>query len=279
MKRFVFFSHERNEHPTRHAKPLLEPDSLAERRGSSGKNMNTSQDHILVVDDDPEIRHLLKTYLEKNGYQVSTAAEGGSMWMALERNHIDLIVLDLMLPGVDGMELCRTLRTRSKIPVIMLTARGDEMDRILGLEMGADDYLAKPFSARELLARIKVILRRVRDLPIDPLADAPEKLDFSGWTLDTRNQHLRSPDDVVVPLSSAEYRLLQVLLTHPNRTLTRDQLLDLTQGRESGPFDRSIDVLIGRLRRHLGDDAKQPELIKTVRGRGYLLASKVTPTL
>ncbi|MEJ2455943.1 MAG: response regulator [Candidatus Thiodiazotropha sp.] len=241
--------------------------------------MNTSQDHILVVDDDPEIRHLLKTYLEKNGYQVSTAAEGGSMWMALERSHIDLIVLDLMLPGVDGMELCRTLRTRSKIPVIMLTARGDEMDRILGLEMGADDYLAKPFSARELLARIKVILRRVRDLPIDPLADAPEKLAFSGWTLDTRNQHLRSPDDVVVPLSSAEYRLLQVLLTHPNRTLTRDQLLDLTQGRESGPFDRSIDVLIGRLRRHLGDDAKQPELIKTVRGRGYLLASKVTPTL
>lgn len=241
--------------------------------------MNTAQDHILVVDDDPEIRHLLKTYLEKNGYQVSTAAKGGGMGMALERSHIDLIVLDLMLPGVDGMELCRTLRTRSKIPVIMLTARGDEMDRILGLEMGADDYLAKPFSARELLARIKVILRRVRDLPIDPLADAPEKLAFSGWTLDTRNQHLRSPDDVVVPLSSAEYRLLQVLLTHPNRTLTRDQLLDLTQGRESGPFDRSIDVLIGRLRRHLGDDAKQPELIKTVRGRGYLLASKVTPSL
>lgn len=241
--------------------------------------MNTPQDQILVVDDDPEIRHLLKTYLEKNGYAVSTAAEGGGMWMALERSRIDLIVLDLMLPGVDGMELCRTLRTRSKIPVIMLTARGDEMDRILGLEMGADDYLAKPFSARELLARIKVILRRVRDLPIDPLADAPEKLAFSGWSLDTRTQHLRSPDDVVVPLSSAEYRLLHVLLSHPNRTLTRDQLLDLTQGRESGPFDRSIDVLIGRLRRHLGDDAKQPELIKTVRGRGYLLASKVTPTL
>jgi two-component system, OmpR family, response regulator len=241
--------------------------------------MNTTQDQILVVDDDPEIRHLLKTYLEKNGYAVSTAAEGGGMWMALERSRIDLIVLDLMLPGVDGMELCRTLRTRSRIPVIMLTARGDEMDRILGLEMGADDYLAKPFSARELLARIKVILRRVRDLPIDPLADAPEKLTFAGWSLDTRTQHLRSPDDVVVPLSSAEYRLLHVLLTHPNRTLTRDQLLDLTQGRESGPFDRSIDVLIGRLRRHLGDDAKQPELIKTVRGRGYLLASKVTPTL
>ncbi|MEW7988488.1 MAG: response regulator [Candidatus Thiodiazotropha sp.] len=241
--------------------------------------MSASQDHILVVDDDPEIRHLLKTYLEKNGYRVSTAAEGGGMWQTLERGRIDLIVLDLMLPGTDGMELCRTLRVRSKIPVIMLTARGDEMDRVLGLEMGADDYLPKPFSARELLARIKVILRRVRDMPLDPLADAPEKLAFSGWTLDTRTQHLHSPDDLVVPLSSAEYRLLHVLLTHPNRALTRDQLLDLTQGREGGPYDRSIDVLIGRLRKHLGDDAKQPALIKTVRGRGYLLASKVTPTL
>ncbi len=241
--------------------------------------MNVAQDHILVVDDDPEIRHLLQTYLEKNGYRVSTAAEGGGMWQMLERGRVDLIVLDLMLPGVDGMELCRTLRVRSRIPVIMLTARGDEMDRILGLEMGADDYLPKPFSARELLARIKVILRRVRDMPIDPLADAPERLAFSGWTLDTRTQHLHSPDALVVPLSSAEYRLLHVLLTHPNRALTRDQLLDLTQGRESGPYDRSIDVLIGRLRKHLGDDAKQPNLIKTVRGRGYLLASKVVPTL
>ncbi|MET0081318.1 MAG: response regulator [Candidatus Thiodiazotropha lotti] len=237
--------------------------------------MNTPQDHILVVDDDPEIRHLLKTYLEKNDYQVTTAAEGNGMWMALEQARIDLIVLDLMLPGVDGMELCRTLRARSKIPVIMLTARGDEMDRILGLEMGADDYLAKPFSARELMARIKVILRRVRDLPIDPLMDTSEKLSFSDWVLDTRTQQLISPDGVIVPLSNAEYRLLHVLLTHPNRALTRDQLLDLTQGRDGGPFDRSIDVLIGRLRKRLGDDAKQPELIKTLRGRGYMLASKV----
>ncbi|MCB1873835.1 MAG: winged helix-turn-helix domain-containing protein, partial [Gammaproteobacteria bacterium] len=154
---------------------------------------------------------------------------------------------------------------------------GDEMDRILGLEMGADDYLAKPFSARELMARIKVVLRRVREMPADPLADVPEQLAFSGWRLDTRTQYLTSPDGVVVPLSSAEYRLLQVLLTHPNRALTRDQLLDMTQGRDAGPFDRSIDVLIGRLRKRLGDDAKQPELIRTVRGRGYLLASKVSP--
>ena len=238
--------------------------------------MNTTQDHILVVDDDPEIRHLLKTYLEKNAYQVTTAAEGGGMWMALDQAHIDLIVLDLMLPGVDGMELCRNLRARSRIPVIMLTARGDEMDRVLGLEMGADDYLAKPFSARELMARIKVILRRARDLPIDPLADAPEKLSFSGWILDTRTQNLTSPEGVIVSLSNAEYQLLHVLLTHPNRALTRDQLLDLTQGRDSGPFDRSIGVLIGKLRKRLGDDAKKPELIKTMRGRGYLLASRVS---
>ncbi len=238
--------------------------------------MNTGEDHILVVDDDLEIRQLLKAYLEKNGLRVTTAGDGNGMWAALDQSHVDLIVLDLMLPGTDGLELCRTLRARSRIPVIMLTARGDEMDRVLGLEMGADDYLAKPFSARELLARIKVVLRRVRDLPIDPLSESPERLAFAGWTLDTRTQHLTSRDGVVVPLSHAEYRLLHVFLTHPNRALSRDQLLDLTQGREAGPFDRSIDVLIGRLRRRLGDDAKQPELIKTLRGRGYLLAATVT---
>jgi len=238
--------------------------------------MDTPADHILVVDDDPEIRRLLTQYLEKNGYRVTAVAEGGGMWMTLERTRIDLIVLDLMLPGVDGLELCRDLRSRSKVPVIMLTARGDEMDRVLGLEMGADDYLAKPFSARELLARIKVVLRRVRDLPSDPLAEDPERLAFNGWTLDTRTQHLISPDGLVVPLSQAEIRLLQTLLRHPNRALTRDQLLELTQGREARPFDRSIDVLIGRLRKHLGDDAREPELIKTIRGRGYMLAARVT---
>jgi len=228
--------------------------------------MHSSADHILVVDDDPEIRHLLKQYLERNGYQVTAVGEGGGMWMALERSGVDL---------EDGLELCRTLRTRSKVPVIMLTARGDEMDRVLGLEMGADDYLAKPFSARELLARIKVVLRRVRDLPLDPLSEMPERLAFNDWTLDTRTQHLTSPVGLVVPLSQAEYRLLQVLLTHPNRALTRDQLLELTQGREARPFDRSIDVLIGRLRKHLADDAREPELIKTVRGRGYMLAARI----
>ncbi|MDZ7752912.1 MAG: response regulator [Gammaproteobacteria bacterium] len=237
--------------------------------------MSTAPDHILVVDDDPEIRQLLSTYLEKNGLRVTTAADGPAMWRVLERSRVDLIVLDLMLPGTDGLELCRTLRVHSRIPVIMLTARGDEMDRILGLEMGADDYLPKPFSARELLARIKVVLRRVRDVPVDPLAEGSATLVFAGWTLDTRTRDLRSPDGVVVALSHAEYRLLHVLVTHPNRALSRDQLLDLTQGREAMPFDRSIDVLIGRLRRRLGDDAREPSLIKTVRGQGYMLAAQV----
>ncbi len=239
--------------------------------------MNMTPDHVLVVDDDPEIRHLLQSYLEKNGLRVSCAGEGGAMWQALEQSRVDLVVLDVMLPGADGLELCRQVRARSRIPIIMLTARGDEMDRILGLEMGADDYLAKPFSARELLARIKVVLRRTRDLPVDALDDTPDQLHFAGRVLDTRTRNLVSENGTVVPLSQAEYALLHVLLTHPNRALTRDQLLDLTQGREAGPFDRSIDVLVGRLRRRLGDDAKEPVLIKTVRGRGYLFTAKVTP--
>lgn len=242
--------------------------------------MKTPENHILIVDDDPEIRSLLKSYLQKNGYRVSTSADGQEMWSVLKRQHINLIVLDLMLPGADGMELCRDLRatksSMAKIPIIMLTARGDEMDRILGLEMGADDYMAKPFSARELLARIKVVLRRVQELPPDALTDSSEKLSFNRWLLDTKTQLLTSPDNIVVPLSSAEYRLLMVFLTHPNRVLSRDQLLELTQGRESTPFDRSIDVLVGRLRKRLQDDGKPPQLIKTVRGLGYQLNCKVT---
>ena len=237
--------------------------------------MNRSGEHILVVDDDPEIRRLLGTYLQKNGYRTTTVGDGKGMWQTLNESRIDLIVLDLMLPGTDGLELCRTLRVSSKIPIIMLTARGDEMDRVLGLEMGADDYLPKPFSARELLARIKVILRRVHDLPPDSYIEHSDRLAFSDWVLDTKTQHLISPEGIVVPLSHAEYRLLHTFLTHPNRILSRDQLLDLTQGREGGPFERSVDVLIGRLRKHLGDDAKQPVLIKTIRGRGYMLASNV----
>jgi len=233
-------------------------------------------DHILIVDDDAEIRRLLGDYLRRNGLRATAVADGKSMWSALETERIDLVVLDLMLPGEDGLTLCHRLRADSDLPVIMLTARGDETDRIVGLEMGADDYVPKPFSPRELLARIKVVLRRSRSLPRNLRPEEARLMRFAGWTLDTATRNLLSPDGVVVALSGAEYRLLRVLLTHPNRVLSRDQLMDLTRGREADPFDRSIDVQVSRLRQRLGDDPKDPALIKTVRGEGYVLAAQVS---
>ena len=234
-------------------------------------------DHILIVDDDAEIRNLLGKYLLKNGLRVTAVADGRSMWQALDAGRIDLIVLDLMLPGDDGLTLCRNLRAKSSdVPVIMLTARGEETDRIVGLEMGADDYLAKPFSARELLARIKAILRRARSLPANLRPDSARRLRFAGWVLDTAARQLVSADGVVTPLAGAEYRLLRIFLSHPNRVLNRDQLVDLTQGKEADALDRSIDVQVGRLRQRLRDDAREPHLIKTVRGEGYVLAVAVT---
>jgi two-component system OmpR family response regulator len=234
-------------------------------------------DHILIVDDDAGIRSLLDKYLQKNGLRVTAVANGRAMWQALEAGRIDLIVLDLMLPGEDGLTLCRTLRAKSSdIPVIMLTARGEETDRIVGLEMGADDYLAKPFSARELLARIKAILRRARSLPPNLRPDSTRRLLFGDWVLDTVRRQLISADGVVTPLAGAEYKLLRIFLSHPNRVLNRDQLVDLTQGKEADPLDRSIDVQVGRLRNRLRDDPRDPHLIKTVRGEGYVLAVDVT---
>jgi two-component system OmpR family response regulator len=234
-------------------------------------------DHILIVDDDAQIRSLLGKYLLKNGLRVTTVADGRAMWQALDAGRIDLIVLDLMLPGEDGLTLCRTLRAKaSDIPVIMLTARGEETDRIVGLEMGADDYLTKPFSARELLARIKAILRRARSLPANLRPDSARHWRFADWVLDTAQRQLISAEGVVTPLAGAEYRLLRIFLSHPNRVLNRDQLLDLTQGKDAGPLDRSIDVQVGRLRHRLKDDAREPCLIKTVRGEGYVLAVPVT---
>ena len=234
-------------------------------------------DHILIVDDDAEIRSLLSQYLEKNGLRVTAVAEGRAMWQALEAGRIDLIVLDLMLPGDDGLTLCRNLRAKSSdTPVIMLTARGEETDRIVGLEMGADDYLAKPFNARELLARIKVVLRRARSLPHNLRPDEVRRVRFADWVLDTVHRQLVSAAGVVTPLSGAEYRLLRIFLDHPNRVLNRDQLVDLTQGKEADPLDRSIDVQVSRLRHRLGDDSREPCLIKTVRGEGYVLAVEVS---
>jgi two-component system OmpR family response regulator len=232
-------------------------------------------DHILIVDDDAEIRELLARYLQKNGLRATAVPDGRAMWQALDKGRFDLVVLDLMLPGDDGLTLCRNLRARSDIPVIMLTARGEEMDRIVGLEMGADDYLPKPFSARELLARIKVILRRARSLPPNLRLDDEREIRFGPWTLDTAHRHLVSATGVVTPLSGAEYRLLRIFLAHPNRVLSRDQLMEMTQGREAEALERSIDVQVGRLRQRLGDDRRDPVLIKTVRGEGYVLSVPV----
>jgi two-component system OmpR family response regulator len=236
----------------------------------------SNQDHILVVDDDAEIRSLLSEYLEKNGYRVTAVADGKGMWAALDGGgHVDLVVLDLMLPGDDGLTLCRNLRARSELPVIMLTARGEETDRIVGLEMGADDYLAKPFSPRELLARIKSILRRARSLPENLQPDTARSLRFAGWRLDLSARNLLSPNGVVVALSGTEYKLLRIFLAHPNRVLNRDQLIDLMLSRDASPFDRSIDVQVSRLRHRLGENPKEPAIIKTVRGEGYVLAAAV----
>ncbi|WP_025916658.1 response regulator [Herminiimonas sp. CN] len=230
---------------------------------------------ILIVDDDREIRSLLADYLSNNGYVAHSAENGNAMWKTLEETPIDLIVLDLNLPGDDGLTLCRKLRAKSQMPVIMLTARNEPLDRILGLEMGADDYLPKPFEPRELLARIRSVLRRSHAQPPGQAGQSPERLQFAGWTLDLTARHLQSPEQLVVMLSGAEFRLLKIFLEHPNRVLNRDQLLNLTQGRDADPFDRSIDIQISRLRQKLGEDARSPQIIKTVRNGGYVLAVAV----
>lgn len=235
-------------------------------------------DHILVVDDDREIRELVSSYLKKNGLRTTVAADGRQMRSFLDGNTVDLIVLDVMMPGDDGLVLCRELRAgkHKATPVLMLTARDDEMDRIIGLEMGADDYLSKPFAARELLARIKAILRRTRMLPPNlQISEAGQILTFGDWRLDTVGRHLLDREGTTVALSGAEYRLLRVFIDHPQRVLNRDQLLNLTQGRDAEIFDRSIDLLVSRLRQRLGDDAREPTYIKTVRAEGYVFSVPV----
>jgi two-component system OmpR family response regulator len=231
--------------------------------------------HILVVDDDREIRDLLGRFLTKQGYRVTTVQDGKEMRRAIADWAIDLVILDLMLPGEDGLSLCRDLRTKSQIPVIMLTMMGEETDRIVGLEMGADDYLPKPFNPRELLARMKAVMRRAKGASA-PLPAADRKvLSFAGWNLDIGRRVLQSPNKLVVDLSAGEFDLLTAFAEHPQRVLTRDQLLDLTHGRAEAPFDRSIDMQVSRLRRKIEANPKEPVLIKTVRGGGYVFTANV----
>lgn len=238
--------------------------------------MNQNSTHILVVDDHSEIRDLLKRFLEQHGLRVSCARDGKEMKRLLEEREFDLLVLDLMMPGEDGLTLCRELRAKSSLPIIMLTAMGEETDRIIGLEMGADDYLAKPFNPRELLARIKAVMRRTQVEP-QPAAEALTRdLRFDRWLLDINRRELVDEEGVGLSLSTAEFDLLRVFLERPQRVLSRDQLLDLARGREAVAFDRAIDTLVSRLRRKLERDPKNPELIKTIWGGGYLFVADVT---
>ncbi|MCA3804599.1 response regulator [Burkholderia sp.] len=232
-------------------------------------------DHILVVDDDPNLRTLLGDYLRAMNYRVTLAENGLQLRQALGTATVDLVVLDLMLDGEDGLDLTRDLRQRHDVPIVILSARGGLLDRILGLEMGADDYLPKPFDPRELVAKIKVVLRRRRAVPGARRTEASSRVSFAGWHLDTRMKQMMSPDGVVVSLGGSDYRTLRALLDHPNRPLSREFLLDRVFGKELAPLDRSIDVCVSRLRHHLKDAARNAALIRTVRNEGYMLVADV----
>jgi two-component system OmpR family response regulator len=231
--------------------------------------------HILIVDDDREIRDLLARFLERNRFRVTAARDGREARRAWINGHYQLVVLDLMLPGESGLDLARWMRSQGNVPIIMLTAMGDETDRIIGLELGADDYVPKPFNPRELMARMRAVMRRTAERDErKPDGDA-RVLRFAGWMLEPLRRRLLNPDGVEVPLTGGEYELLVALLDRANRVLTRDMLLDLLRGRQAGPFDRAIDVAISRLRRKLEDDGRNAQVIKTVRGGGYVLAADV----
>ncbi|GGF48642.1 DNA-binding response regulator [Aliidongia dinghuensis] len=237
----------------------------------------TSSTRLLIVDDDPDILSLLTKFFRKHSFLVTVAASGVEMTAALERNTFDLVILDLMLPGEDGLTLCRRLQQSHRVPVIMLTAMSELTDRIVGLEVGADDYVAKPFDARELLARVKAVLRRAA-APVPPAESMATRpvWRFAGWRLDLARRELRSEqNDILIPLTSGEFELLLAFVEHAQRVLTRDQLLDLAHGSSHEAYDRSIDLQVSRLRRKLESDARSPSLIRTVRNGGYMFTPEV----
>ena len=231
--------------------------------------------HLLLVDDERSIREPLAQYLGRNGFRVTAVENASEARMRLNANAIDLVILDIMMPGEDGLSLCRHIRETSEIPVILLTAKSEETDRIVGLEMGADDYVLKPFSPRELVARIKVIFRRVATGGQRVTAPDGATYAFANWLLKTQERTLVDGEGVALPLSTAEYNLMLTFATRPNQVLSRDQLLDITQGREANAFDRAIDNQISRLRKKIEPDPKNPTLIKTVWGGGYTLSADV----
>jgi two-component system OmpR family response regulator len=230
--------------------------------------------HILIVDDDKEIRDLLQEYFQKHGLRVSAARDEDEMQAALRRTPIDLIILDVMLPGKSGLDICRELRIHSKVPIIMLTAVTETIDRIVGLEMGADDYVPKPFDPRELLARTRAVLRR-RGEPGAAYKPMQQIFKFAGWTLDSTRRRLVNPEEVRVELTTAEFNLLLTLARSAQRVLSRDQLVELSNQNGDYSYDRSVDILVSRLRRKMEDDPRSPKLILTVRGGGYQFVPEV----
>ncbi|MGH6635567.1 MAG: response regulator [Gammaproteobacteria bacterium] len=228
--------------------------------------------HILVVDDEPDVRELMQSYLAQEGYRVSAAEDGEALRRVLAENTVDLVLLDLGLPGEDGLSLTRYLREHSEVAVIIVTGKGQTVDRIIGLEIGADDYLAKPFDLRELLARVRSVLRRAR---VRRMGSPGPTVRFVGWRLDLASRRLFAPEGEEVALTTGEFNLLSVFVQHPNRVLSRDRLLELTHHREAGPFDRSIDAQVGRLRRKIEPDLERPVLIQSVRAAGYLFTPSV----
>lgn len=233
--------------------------------------------NLLVVDDDMTILEFLQEYLASHGYQVATALDGAGMRRAMAAGSVDLVLLDVNLPGQNGFDLARELRATSNVSIIMLTGRGDDMDKIVGLEIGADDYVAKPFNARELLARIGAVLRRSSSgqIPAPTAGPGGEVGMFEGWRVDFATGRLYSPEGELVSLTTGEFRLLTAFMSHPNHVLSRDQLLDFTSGTESEAFDRSIDIQVMRLRRKIERVPDHPDFIRTVRGVGYIFAVPV----
>lgn len=235
--------------------------------------------HILVVDDDRQIRTMLARYLSDNGLRVTAAEDGRQMTDLIGKFNFDVVVLDVMMPGDDGFILCQRLRARSTVPIILLTARGEDTDRVIGLELGADDYVAKPFNPRELLARIRAALRRAAMVASAQPEVVADRFHFAGWVLDTGRRTLVSPGGSLVELTTGEFDLLAALVQHPQQVLSRDQLLDYVHGRSSLNIDRSIDVQVSRLRRKVEADPQTPELIKTVRNGGYFFSAAVEPVV
>lgn len=241
------------------------------------KDLMLPDAHILVVEDDGGMRTLIARFLRQNGYRVTGARDGREMFESLANSPVDLILLDVMLPGQSGFDLTRMLRTKSSVPIVMVTARAEENDRVVGLELGADDYIPKPFSRAELLARIRAVLRRTRATDDDvPATGAGGRIVFAGWILDTRRRELTSPDGIAIDLSGGEYEMLLAFCEHPQRILSRDQLLDLARNRTADNVDRSVDVMVSRLRRKIEPTSDSPRIIRTVRGAGYMFVPAVT---